>query len=829
LERAIDTKKGTDKEKARAESRTAEKLKIELDALPMATWQKVARFTSIRPRLWSQLYSTLLIPDADSFQLVLNVIGRISGFAELWQKAYIRGTGDLHKNLERTRRAINVALSTVQSGFGNLCTRFCNSSVPVVLEQFMEQHHTVEDLILCIFSPVQDFQDGSMQILGQVFQDAALRSECLRAIMKAYPERSRRALVHLLTGFNRRVEELPDACESAKTLVRALTDVMVALCSQDVSQERGLLYDDELRSRLTGRGADSDIGTMWKLMTQAISSIFAKAPVWSAYYDDSALKLWLRDALIFARELANERRLFQAAVSQKEGAAKSNTSIILLSPSKMKRRARDMVKDLLIVFSGALRWLRITDLELLHQSFSLIESLFEIFKESGIVISEDYIKQLNGVIDHAKRSPTLEPQRQSRLNNSQVQRLVAMVEESKDDGDEIIEIQASDFKRPEKAPVAIAKKPEILPVPKKEPAKTQGGSIAPKPIIGLQPFSGAKPGLPKTPAGRFAGPKAGSRASSSVAEDSDSDSSDSSDDSDKGVSVLATKQKSPEKVVQRHRGIQLLPGFGTQVGTAQNRIDRQSDAQRTLKRLKPDLTGLHKMILGWNYDANGDLPPGFDGSTLKEVPKQFGSVEQYTAVLGPLLMLEIWSQLMKSKDDDQELVNCIIGPKAFVDSWTELELQIPQTFDSKWFVTDTDICVLRNPTTKTKILCKVENSKKTALRYVVNIRFLGKGSPNNGEQWLFSKVFRLAWVPLSEHLLIGLLVFQRSIASMVRCRVCSISTCVGILSQERFRKPAPLDHKRSSVPWRPIASTSHRLWRFLERLERVVSSSSKGK
>ncbi len=89
-----------------------------------------------------------------------------------------------------------------------------------------------------------------------------------------------------------------------------------------------------------------------------------------------------------------------------------------------------------------------------------------------------------------------------------------------------------------------------------------------------------------------------------------------------GWGLLTAKQKSPEKVKER-RGIVVLGGPSKRPATSQNRVDRQSEAQRILLRLKPDISGLHKMILAWDYDAMGDNPPGFRRFEACADPRSF--------------------------------------------------------------------------------------------------------------------------------------------------------------------------------------------------------------
>ncbi|KAI8826956.1 P-loop containing nucleoside triphosphate hydrolase protein [Fimicolochytrium jonesii] len=61
------------------------------------------------------------------------------------------------------------------------------------------------------------------------------------------------------------------------------------------------------------------------------------------------------------------------------------------------------------------------------------------------------------------------------------------------------------------------------------------------------------------------------------------------------------------------------------------------------------LSTLNKIVLQWNYDMEGEKPPDFPFD-LKNIPNTFqGGEQEYVSVFEPLLVLECWEQMQKSK------------------------------------------------------------------------------------------------------------------------------------------------------------------------------------
>ncbi|KAJ1034376.1 hypothetical protein NDA18_001237 [Ustilago nuda] len=80
----------------------------------------------------------------------------------------------------------------------------------------------------------------------------------------------------------------------------------------------------------------------------------------------------------------------------------------------------------------------------------------------------------------------------------------------------------------------------------------------------------------------------------------------------------------------------------------------RADAERKLiLRSPPDFSALHRSILCWNYNHEGDRPPAQPGKEAPYRPIQphFANANEYGLVLKPLLLLECWAQFRRAKEE----------------------------------------------------------------------------------------------------------------------------------------------------------------------------------
>ncbi|KAJ1033391.1 hypothetical protein NDA13_001382 [Ustilago tritici] len=80
----------------------------------------------------------------------------------------------------------------------------------------------------------------------------------------------------------------------------------------------------------------------------------------------------------------------------------------------------------------------------------------------------------------------------------------------------------------------------------------------------------------------------------------------------------------------------------------------RADAERKrILRSPPDFSALHRSILCWNYNHEGDRPPAQPGKepAYRPIQPHFANANDYGLVLKPLLLLECWAQFRRAKEE----------------------------------------------------------------------------------------------------------------------------------------------------------------------------------
>ena len=166
--------------------------------------------------------------------------------------------------------------------------------------------------------------------------------------------------------------------------------------------------------------------------------------------------------------------------------------------------------------------------------------------------------------------------------------------------------------------------------------------------------------------------------------------------------------------------------------------------------MKPDLGPLHRIILSWNYDHDSLEPPVLgDRPSYISIMDQFASNEEYQRIFEPLLTLECWSQLIKSKEETTpEKLTCKINSRQYIDDWLDLDVSVTDRPPERWWLAETDILLLRKLGGQNSILAKVQSSSMTGFQGIqATLRsFFNPKAPDPGlyvnTQWCLVKVFR---------------------------------------------------------------------------------------
>lgn len=110
------------------------------------------------------------------------------------------------------------------------------------------------------------------------------------------------------------------------------------------------------------------------------------------------------------------------------------------------------------------------------------------------------------------------------------------------------------------------------------------------------------------------------------------------------------------------------------------RIMRSAKDMRA--RLAPDLGPLHKEILSWDFFYNGEFPQGSDPDQYKAVPKKFRNVLEYKEVFRPLLTLEAWQGIVKTRAElSSRPYEATVVTRATVNAFIEISTTVAHSDD----------------------------------------------------------------------------------------------------------------------------------------------------
>ncbi len=112
-------------------------------------------------------------------------------------------------------------------------------------------------------------------------------------------------------------------------------------------------------------------------------------------------------------------------------------------------------------------------------------------------------------------------------------------------------------------------------------------------------------------------------------------------------------------------------------------------------RLAPDLTSLHRTILGWDFFHTGEFPPGSDRDDYSLVTSTFRNPVDYQNVFEPLLVLEAWQGFLKAKEEGNfRSFEVKVANRMSVDSFIEVSTTMPVGEGKDIGISEADIVVM---------------------------------------------------------------------------------------------------------------------------------------
>jgi senataxin len=324
-----------------------------------------------------------------------------------------------------TITSITGAMKTMKNGFGDKVTTFVAVSPPSTLKALFDTVRVPEAVIRLLLCSDDDVHDAIIGLVQNIFDQVEERVDCFRAMLLHFPAQSMVALQDYLERWIQDAQSLPTAVESARWLVRCFTDILEVLCRQSgAGSGLAFLRDPVFLEIRTAKGKMSDEVTgLWNCMTKALSVIIRRTPRWAPFYDNEEMVDWMQDALIFGRLLVEENRTF-------EGAAQGTAIITAESPAIEAPNKVSLVGDQMIVqleqiLDSLMSWLRLTEIETLHQTYELLKSLLDRLTKgrSNQSISDSLMKSFITVDGFCRRSK----RHKTKLNDSELAELAVLI------------------------------------------------------------------------------------------------------------------------------------------------------------------------------------------------------------------------------------------------------------------------------------------------------------------------------------------------------------------------------------------------------------------
>ncbi|KAI5986161.1 SEN1 N terminal-domain-containing protein [Pisolithus albus] len=344
--------------------------------------------------LWRKTYESLQINDSDGAAAILGVVAQFSHLDVLNKLAYKRVLSKPDALLAFD--AVNRSLSVTREGFVDAISKFANYNQQKFIRDFLQRQGVAKDVMTLMFSPIDDLQTAAKVLVGQAF-DADSRLDCFRTLLSNLTDPSLAGVLGFLEEFTRYAPVVTEACSLSKSLVQCLTDVIEVLCSG----LDGLLLSNKYLRPEDPQGLAAQLPRLWSLMTQSITVIFKRTPLWAAYFDIPDMTVWMRDALIFGRDMLDQWRVIERAAVSASG--EEELPRRAGKPRKLSRVGKRMMTDLQPFLPELARWLRLSDEELLHQSFALVQTLLECFRTTGVPPSEAGLAKLNKHIEDGRK------------------------------------------------------------------------------------------------------------------------------------------------------------------------------------------------------------------------------------------------------------------------------------------------------------------------------------------------------------------------------------------------------------------------------------------
>ncbi|KAE9990589.1 hypothetical protein EG327_001232 [Venturia inaequalis] len=578
----------------------------------------------------------------------------------------------------------------------------------VELAAFFQTVETATSIVVTLLSSEDGTRQAAVDLL-KTMSEKETRREALGHIFQ-------HAFLNMLVSLNSSIKSVTKQAifSPMPAMIKLCRDVIDVLCNpQDGMLRSRDINDEELKATKE----------LWSTLWKALHVIFQRMESWSEVGHDKAFMMdFCRDIMQFADMLFNEYSVFVSAIVDEFANEEQNKAAGVKLLQYPNHSMNEMVKWLRLrdeylseksveLVCGLLGRLRNADIEVEEEPLNFIERILQPDKSPRLIKNKLSMQQKaelgRAFEDYTGRSLTPpEPKKQGSLQTwagSSGQPIAI-------DGDSDVDAEhkrviagattgQDHFKRMQaskkaSALAALKAKSKQHPTMDIETIKSKraqeaedkkrrdAAAIAAAKALRTGGLTGAGSALGSLGA---VGKDHSARGTGMMVSSDESD-----DDDDDGLDEELfgpRKGKSSKPVDPR------LPRMIAQEVKGPVKIRRiQRSAKDMSARLAPNLSNLHKEILGWDFFHTGEDPPGSRPDRYQKVSNSFRDPTAYKNTFEPLLVMEAWTGLAKAKEENSskpfeiKVQNC-----TSVDAFREVNATLGHTENLEAQISEGDI------------------------------------------------------------------------------------------------------------------------------------------
>ncbi|KAF2083431.1 hypothetical protein K490DRAFT_51715, partial [Saccharata proteae CBS 121410] len=607
------------------------------------------------------------------------------------------------QHMPKAMNWFNNTLYTLSRSVAGILERVSDFS-PNDLNKLFERQNTAHSVIMCLFSSEKDTREAAVEVLKNV-SSLDTRRDAVRHILSEFYPNTIKSVARTLRRIATKKNFQP-----CLGMLRILTDIVDALCSPEDGLFRTMTLDAE-EARVTEY--------FWQATWQVLNMIYEETERWAEVQDKGLMMNFCRDTMQFSDRFFDEYAHFANSITNAAGTAQDSSHLLRNPQTAM---------------NGMVKWLRLRDEYLITKAVALTTKLLVRLRDSSFEITEDTAIFLEEIATKTVRSKLTGSQQaelerafehhtgrgftkiQPAAKKGQQGTIAGWVSaatsakgsplgssDAADDSDQLAKILSKSSSTADawKARHQVAQKSRVVPkeAPKPDMSEFKRRREAEKEAKrkrDLEAIQRAKKNLPLVGvAAQTAEAGSGVRGLGVTARDHSAKgegvmvSSDESEDDDEDEIDAELFGPSIKKTLKPKVKAPLLPAGPVK----KKRVVRSYKDMRA--RLAPDLSSLHRTILGWEFFHDGDFPPNSRPDMYMAVPKSFMTPQDYQRTFQPLLTLEAWQGFVKDREEGSfKSYEIKISNRSNVDAFLEVATTMSGADNKELQIGEGDICLL---------------------------------------------------------------------------------------------------------------------------------------